>query len=100
MQLIAEFLESLVDGPDPKAASLLPGSTSQEVVRAATEGPGPLHKKYVVDPVTMYDSKCTVSAEAFKDLKKPVKMSCHPEENERVSMSEAPPLQIILHMGD
>jgi hypothetical protein len=106
-------------------ASPMKADAREALVVAAT-GPGP-PKKYVTDP-TMYDSSCTIPVKLcvcghdmlihtlendrdemgcanctcgnFRLVKKAVKMTCDPEENERVPMSKSTGVQVILRMED
>lgn len=95
----ADLLTELI-GPDPKAASLLAAEASalstSEASETATAGPGPTYCNHCGYEFPNHHFACLNN-----DYKaKTVKMACSAEENERVSMADATPIQVVLHMDD
>lgn len=90
----ADLLTELI-GPDPKAASHVPPSPSKEGVGDSTAGPGPTYCK-----ICGYEFSHHFACPNNDYEGKVVKMTCNVEENERVSMADATPIQVVLHMDD
>lgn len=90
----ADVLDELI-GPDPEAASKVTpkASNTSEALVEATKGPtyckicGYEFSHHFACPNNDYEGKV-------------VKMTCNAEENERVAMADATPIQVVLHMED